>query len=457
MSGRKLPMPTNERADEAVSFRHEQRSSARLSFWIRAVALVAIAGALAFRLNGQALTLYLVLLLVLLGNGWLIQYLLRHLAGRRQLAANLVCAALIAVDMSLITAALVFPAPGAAENWTAAMQLRVGNVGFLFVFLVFSSVSYSPWLAVWSGVCAGLAWICAALWALGQPDAFTRNAADFAAMDTEALIGTLLHPDYVSLIRAGQDAVLLAISGAVVAVAVWRGRLHVRRQIREARDRTTLARYFSPDVVAELTARRSGFIESRTPDAAVIFADIVGFTTQAEQESPEEVLDFLREFHRRATGAVFAHGGTLNKFIGDEVMASFGAIHDVETPAASALECTLAMAEAMRDWSRTRIANGQTPVRVGIGAHFGPVVVGNIGNDSILELAVLGDSVNVASRLQKKTRSVDAEVVASQRLIEAAVQEKPELSARIADFEAIEEEALKGRSGAIPALKLSLR
>ena len=304
-----------------------------------------------------------------------------------------------------------------------------------------------------------LAWIGAALWALAQQGAFTRSAEDFATMDTGALIETLLHPGYVSLIRAGQDAVLLAIAGAVVAVAVWRGRRHVRRQIREARDRATLARYFSPDVVTELTGHQAGFIESRTPVAAVIFADIAGFTSLAERERPEDVLAFLREFHQRATGAVFAHGGTLNKFIGDEVMASFGAIHDMEAPAASALECALTMAEAMRDWSAERAAAGQSGVRVGIGVHFGPVVVGNIGNDSILELAVLGDTVNVTSRLQQKTRTVDAVVVASRQVIETALKERPELSSRVQDFEAIDEAdgTLKGRTGAVPALKLSLR
>ena len=335
--------PVHSQADDTGAFEQEQRNSAWLSFRIRALALAIIGVALAFRLDGTALTFYLSVLVVLLANGALIQF--------------------------------------------------------------------------------------------------------------------LLHPDYVSLIRAAQDAVLLVIAGAVVAVAVWRGRRHMRRQISEARDRARLARYFSPDVAAELTARRAGFLESRTPEAAVIFADIVGFTTLAEQESPEGVLAFLREFHRHATGAVFAHDGTLNKFIGDEVMASFGAIHDVETPAASALECALEMAGSMRDWSRARVSTGQAEVRVGIGVHVGPVVVGNIGNDSILELAVLGDTVNVASRLQKKTRAVDAEVVASRQVIEAALLEKPGLSSRLTEFEAIDEEdgTLKGRSGAMPALKLSLR
>ena len=459
MIRRGTPKPVAAQADDGAAFEQEQRNSAWLSFQMRVLALAIIAVALAVRLDGLALTFYLAVSIVLLANGALIQFLLRFLASRRPITANLVCAALIAVDMGLITTALVMPTPGSPEAWTAEMQLRVGNVGFLFVFLVFSSLSYSPSLAIWSGVSAGLAWVGAALWALDQPGAFTRGIADFAAMDADTLIETLLHPGYVSLIRAGQDAVLLVIAGAVIAVAVWRGRRHVQRQISEARDRATLARYFSPDVVAELTTYQSGFSESRTPVAAVLFADIVGFTTRAEQESPEDVLTFLREFHRRATGAVFAHGGTLNKFIGDEVMASFGAIHDVPAPAASAMECALAMAGAMRDWSAERVSAGQAEVRVGIGVHFGPVVVGNIGNDSILELAVLGDTVNVTSRLQQKTRTVDAVVVASRQVIEAALQEKPDLSSRLRDFEAIDEAhgALKGRSGTVPALKLNLR
>ncbi len=165
-----------------------------------------------------------------------------------------------------------------------------------------------------------------------------------------------------------------------------------------------------------------------------------------------------RECHGRATGAGCGQGGTLKKCIGDRVMGSVGATHDVPTPAASAMECALALAGAMRDWSAERVAAGQAEVRVGIGVHFGPVVVGNIGNDSILELAVLGDTVNVTSRLQQKTRTVDAVALASRQVIEAALQEKPDLSSRLRDFEAIDEAhgTLKGRSGTVPALKLSL-
>ena len=143
MIRRGTPKPVAAQADDGAAFEQEQRNSARLSFQMRVLALAIIAVALAVRLDGLALTFYLAVSVVLLANGALIQFLLRFLASRRPITANLVCAALIAVDMGLITTALVMPTPGSPEAWTAEMQLRVGNVGFLFVFLVFSSLSYS--------------------------------------------------------------------------------------------------------------------------------------------------------------------------------------------------------------------------------------------------------------------------------------------------------------------------
>ena len=437
-----------------VSFRHEQRSGARMSLQLRAVAIAVIGLALCFRVSGVSLLFYISVLVVLLANGWLIERVIRSSTYRPFAYAGVICAGLIAADMCLITMALVVPAPGTSEVWTGPMQLRIGNVGFLFVFLVFSSVSYVPALALWSGFAAGLAWLGGAFWTLSQPDSFTRSASDFASMDVRELVATLLDPEYVSIIRAGQDALLLLIAGAVIATTVWRGRRHARKQVSDARDRAALARYFSPDVVTELTQRPAGLEQTRTPVAAVMFADIFGFTTLAEREPPENVLAFLREFHRRATGAVFAQDGTLNKFIGDEVMATFGAIHEVKTPAASALRCAIDIAQMMRDWSDARVADGDAPVRVGIGLHIGPVGVGNIGDETCLELAVLGDTVNVASRLQGRTRDLDAAIVVSRDLIEQAVREDPSLSGVSGLFADVAEGPLKGRQSGVPSAML---
>lgn len=356
--------------------------------------------------------------------------------------------------MGLITVAIVVPAPGTPADWPAAMQLRLGDIGFLFVFLAFSALTYSPGLALWAGVAAAAAWVGGVVWALGQPGSFTRGVTDFAAMELDAILATLLDPTYVSTIAAGQEAVLLAIVGAVIAAAVWRGRAQAFRQIGAARERAKLARYFSPDLAEELTHGSESLEEMRVRDAAILFADIVGFTRLAEAMTPEETIGFLREFHAIATAAVFAERGTLNKFIGDEVMASFGAIHPMERAPAAALSAALAISVAVEGWSRRRVAAGLPPVAVGVGIHVGPVAVGNIGDRRCLELAVLGDAVNVASRLQQATRAAGARIIASRAAIDAAVSADPALADLAAQFAQLPDEPIRGKDSAVPAAAL---
>ena len=172
--------------------------------------------------------------------------------------------------------------------------------------------------------------------------------------------------------------------------------------------------------MAELNHLSGDLETNETREAAILFADIFGFTRLAEDMNPEETIDFLREFHHRATASVFSSGGTLNKFIGDEVMATFGAIHDMENPAAAAMRAARAIVDSVDDWSAERIAKGLPPVRVGVGVHIGEVVVGNIGDERCLELAVLGDAVNTASRLQTMTRNHDAKIIASEQALARA-------------------------------------
>ena len=410
-----------------AAFKREQALGARLGQQVRAAGLAVIAAALSLRVGGEALLYYVAILVILLASGWLFYRTLTEAGaflGRFGPAAR---GALIAADMALVTIALVAPAPSAPDMWPVAMQLRIGDVGFLFLFLAFSALIYSPALAVWAGLSAAAAWLAGGLWALSQPGSFTLGAADFAAMSLRESMTALLDPNYVSVLRIGQEALLLALAGAVIAVAVWRSRRLTWRQIAAARERARLARYFSPDMVEEVTTGFDDMAQVETRSAAILFADIFSFTTFAERREPEDTLAFLREFHRMSTGAVFAHGGTLNKFIGDEVMATFGAIHGMREPASAALDCAFDLVERVAAWSERRVAAGETPVRVGVGVHFGDVVVGNIGDDRCLELAVLGDVVNVASRLQVETRAADACMVVSRRVVEESQRERPGL------------------------------
>ena len=186
------------------------------------------------------------------------------------------------------------------------------------------------------------------------------------------------------------------------------------------RARTNLARYFSPNLVELLAAKDEPIGQVRRQEVAVVFADLVEFTRLSARETPERTMEILRDLHARLTDVVLAHGGTLEKFLGDGLMATFGTPARGRRDANNALECVVAMTGAMIAWNSQRVASAEAPLRIGIGAHFGPVILGDVGTDRRLEYAVVGDTVNVANRLEAMTRRLGAAAVVSRALVEAA-------------------------------------
>ncbi|WP_254443171.1 adenylate/guanylate cyclase domain-containing protein [Ruegeria atlantica] len=138
-----------------------------------------------------------------------------------------------------------------------------------------------------------------------------------------------------------------------------------------------------------------------------------------ESDAPGDVVDFLRGYPDRLGKAVFENGSTLDKYLGDGLMATFGTPEPSENDASNALRCAFDMLEALSIWNRDRSAEGLPPVRIGIGIHFGPVISGDIGNRRRLKYSVIGDTVNVASRLEQLPRKLKASLVVSDLLIEA--------------------------------------
>ncbi|HLJ62734.1 MAG TPA: adenylate/guanylate cyclase domain-containing protein, partial [Stellaceae bacterium] len=194
----------------------------------------------------------------------------------------------------------------------------------------------------------------------------------------------------------------------------------------------------------------------RRQDVAVLFADIVGFTGLAERMEPEEVMDTLREYHRRMSQQIFACSGTLEKFIGDALLATFGVPHPSERDAANALRCADAMLGALGQWNDERRAAGLTPIKMGIGLNFGPVVLGNLGGEHGMSFTVIGDTVNTASRLQDLTRILESRLVAGDALVQAAGAAPADGAAAILRrLRPAGEQQLRGRAGTIEVWTLA--
>jgi adenylate cyclase len=167
----------------------------------------------------------------------------------------------------------------------------------------------------------------------------------------------------------------------------------------------------------------------RRQEVAVLFADIVAFTNFAEENRAEQVFEMLREFHRRMEQVVFDNGGTVDNYIGDCIMATFGTPIQSEHDALHALRCARAMRVELTIWNEERHRAGLEEVDFRVGCQYGPVIIGAIGSERNLSFAVIGDTCNVASRLQAICRDLEAHICVGNALMKR-VQEVEGMSAR---------------------------
>jgi adenylate cyclase len=196
------------------------------------------------------------------------------------------------------------------------------------------------------------------------------------------------------------DLDLLTALANYAAVAIERARLNDRiRRERQARDR--LERYHSPAVIEAVLSDAEAETAVTLRETSILFADIVGFTARCESLPPEDVAAFLNQFFSLAADVIFKYGGTLDKFIGDAVMAFFGAPLPQEDHAERAVRSAIELLEALDAWNVTREADGLDRIEVRVAVNSGPVVVGDIGSATRVDYTVLGNTVNVTARLEE--------------------------------------------------------
>lgn len=419
------------------ALRKEKLEGQRIAAWARTLALAASGVLIVFQNQSWSVLYFHAFLLVFIALGW--AQLRYATVGRSRIEL-----ALILADLVLLAAVLTIPNPFAAGAFPTAMIYRFETFPYFFIILALATLAYS-WLTILSiGVACALIWFVSvlgvALFGTTDPELGSAVAAAFADMPG---VRHLVDPNSVIWPIRAQEIVIFFLVSAILALRGQRSTDLLIRQAGIAAERANLSRYFPPSLVDELASSSGDVGSVRSQEVAVLFADIVGFTELAEREKPETVIRILRSCHAVIEEAIFSNGGTLDKYLGDGVMATFGTPRVSPADCANALAAARDIVEGIAAGNAALAKSGLPQLRISVGVHFGPAIIGNIGSERRLEFATLGDTVNVASRLEAATRSLGCQVVASDAVVSRSGSQMN------GNFRAVPALSLRGRAAPI--------
>ncbi|MBI3893731.1 MAG: GAF domain-containing protein, partial [Candidatus Wallbacteria bacterium] len=200
-----------------------------------------------------------------------------------------------------------------------------------------------------------------------------------------------------------EDRPLFGALATIGATALAADRYSVKLE-QESVVRAHLARYLAPELVEEVvTGRLSWQPGGELKEVTVLFSDVRGFTAASEKLSPQDVVASLNDYFALMVEEVFREGGTLDKFVGDAIMAVWGSPLGRETDPLSAVRAAVGMQRAVGAFNVRQVAAGRPPISMGVGINTGPAVAGNIGAPRRMDYTVIGDTVNLASRIESQT------------------------------------------------------
>lgn len=303
----------------------------------------------------------------------------------------------IAVDMALLVG-LIFSFHIQYDQHPA-FYLKTPTLMYVFLFIGLRALRFDPRFVLTTGLVAVSGWIGLVLYAaFAEMDSMrvTRNYVEYLTGNS-ILIGAELD----------KTMVILAVT-ILLSAALYRARSLLFAATRDQTAAADLKRFFAPEVAASITNAHSALQagEGSVRDVAVLFADIRSFTSISAQLPPEQVLAVLAEYQNLAVEVINGEGGRVDKFLGDGILATFGAVTPSPTYAADALRAAARLVEVLAgSQDRFTGAGWPGPMKIGTAVAAGPVTVGVIGSRTRLEFTVIGDAVNRAAKLEEANKA----------------------------------------------------
>jgi len=297
----------------------------------------------------------------------------------------------------------------------AAFYLKAPTLLYVFIFIALRALRFSVVYLILAGIMAGLGWLVLLFYAVFTAEAPNMGVTrDYVAYMTSSAV----------LLGAEVDKIIaILMTTGILALAILRGRQLLIASVAEGVAHRELSRFFAPEIERQITSAehsiRAG--EGEQCEAAMLFADVRGFSELATRISPSELMALLAEYQKRMVAAIQAHGGSIDKFLGDGIMATFGAAIHTETYAADALRAVEALVRTADEWAAERRQRGLEPLRIGFAVVSGRVVFGAVGDVNRLEFTVIGEAVNQAAKIEKRTKIAGVRALTTQETLNLAL------------------------------------
>lgn len=298
----------------------------------------------------------------------------------------------------------------------ASFYLKAPTVLYVFIFIALRSFRLEVGYVLLAGIGAAVGWLALVAYAMivdPSDPMITRDYVDYLTSNAV-------------LIGAEFDKVIsILMVTAILAMAIYRGRQLLERAVAEGMAARELSRFFAPEVARKIAGAEADIAAGSGDfrEATILYVDIRGFTTLSARLEPQQVLRILADYQALVGPVLRRHRGSIDKFLGDGVLATFGAAEPDEEHAANALRAIRDLLEVTRDWTPDPDLLAPGTLRICMAAASGRVVFGAVGDAERLEYTVIGDAVNRAAKLEKYTKTVGVRALcdeATKRMAAAA-------------------------------------
>jgi adenylate cyclase len=345
---------------------------------------------------------------------WLVVTIIRlYLAYRHRMSAPLLYLSII-IDMSLLLGMI----------WSFHLQyqqppsfyLKSPTLLYVFIFIALRALRFEARYVITAGVVAAIGWAAMAVYATlasGGMDVVTRDYVYYLTSNS-VLKGAEL------------DKVITILTvTAIIAVAITRANKLLVKAVAEGAAAHDLSRFFSPEIARQITSAEQEITIGRgqARDAAILMVDIRGFTSLSTIVKPDDLVCLLAEYQSRIVPIIQRHGGTIDKFMGDGIMATFGAAVTSPTYAADALNTVDDIMEDASAWGAELRQEGKPILKMGAAVATGRIIFGAVGDESRMEYTVIGDAVNLSAKLEKHTKSEGVRALCTAAAFDIAVRQ----------------------------------